>query len=98
MPSMADFSPEPWPGHQQGQAFPTPGRRLGPVAREFAQFGPGSLALWCHLPVLALLTPQSLSYTWPGCSRKVQAWGEAMALSFQEEMSPWVKKLDQAEP
>ena len=63
-----------------------------------AQFGPGSLALRCHPPVSALLTPQSLSYTWPGCSRKVQAWDEAMALSFQEEMSPWMKQLAQAEP
>ena len=63
-----------------------------------AQFGLGSLALQCHLPVSALLTLQSLSYTWPGCRRKVQAWGESMALPFQEEMSPWTKQLAQAEP
>ena len=62
-----------------------------------AQFGNGSLVLQCHLPVLALLTPQSLSYSWPGCRRKVQAWGEAMALSFQEKMSPWPKQQAQAE-
>ena len=62
------------------------------------QFGPGSLALQCHLPVSALLTPQSLSYTWPGRTRKVRAWDEAMALSFQEELSPWMKQLAQGEP
>ena len=63
-----------------------------------AQFRPGSLVLQCHLNVSALLTPQSLSYIWPGCGRKVQAWGEAMALSFQEEMSPWTQQLAQAGP
>ena len=36
---------------------------------------------------------KSLSYTWPGCSRKVEVWGEAIALSFQEEMSQGTKQL-----
>ena len=63
-----------------------------------AQLRPGPQSLPCHLPVSALLTPQSLSYTLAACSGKVQAWGEAMALSFQEERNPWPKQLAQAEP
>ena len=94
MPSIADFSPELWSGHQEGQAFPIPGNLL---PEGLAQFGPGSQTLWCHLPVSALLTPQSLSI-WAACRGKVQAWGEAMALSFQEKMSPWPKQQARAEP
>ena len=76
------------------------GRPGLPDSREegLAHLRPGPQTLWCHLPVSALLTPQSLSYTWAACRGKVQAWGEDMALSFQEKMSPWPKQQAQAEP
>ena len=76
------------------------GRPGLPDSREegLAQLRPGPQSLRCHLPVSALVTPQSLSYTWAGCSGKAQAWGEAMALSLQEVVSPWPEQLAQAEP